>query len=276
MAATTTLPVLFATGLHAARPAASAIGAGGLYSCTTHSLVYQTDGVSTWSTWATLGGAAVTDATITTTDVTTNNVSTSKHGWAPKGDANAAHYLDGTGAYSTPAGSGGGFSLITSTTLGSAAASMSISSISASYKDLMVVASLRCTNATATVDAWLRVGNTTVDSGTNYADETIFDGSGSGSVNGSAQSRIYLGPTSGGSATAGIFSAARFEIFDYLSTTNYRHVMGHAVHASGTDHYATRIMGSWKNAASALDIITILPDSGNLATGSRMYLYGRV
>jgi hypothetical protein len=63
MAATTTLPVLFATGNHASRPAATAVGAGGLYSCTTHGLIYQTDG-ATWTTWATLGGAA----TITTKD----------------------------------------------------------------------------------------------------------------------------------------------------------------------------------------------------------------
>ncbi len=54
MAAIGTLPVLFATGNHASRPAASAVGKGGLYSCTTHSLVYQTDG-SSWTTWATLG-----------------------------------------------------------------------------------------------------------------------------------------------------------------------------------------------------------------------------
>jgi hypothetical protein len=57
MAAIGTLPVLFATGTHAARPAASAVGKGGLYSCTTHALVYQTDG-SSWSTWATLGATA--------------------------------------------------------------------------------------------------------------------------------------------------------------------------------------------------------------------------
>jgi hypothetical protein len=107
MAATTTLPVLFGTGVHASRPAASAVGAGGLYSCTTHSLIYQTDGVSTWSTWGTLGGSAVTDATITTTDVTTNNVSITKHGWAPKAPNDATKYLDGTGAYTVPAGSGG-------------------------------------------------------------------------------------------------------------------------------------------------------------------------
>ena len=41
-------------------------------------------------------------------DVTTNNVTTGHHGLAPKLDGNSAHYLDGTGAYSVPAGSGAG------------------------------------------------------------------------------------------------------------------------------------------------------------------------
>ena len=61
--ADTTLPGLLATGDHASRPAASAVGTGALYSCTTHGLVYQTDG-STWTTWATLGGTETLPATI--------------------------------------------------------------------------------------------------------------------------------------------------------------------------------------------------------------------
>lgn len=44
-------------GDHASRPAANAVPAGTLYSCTTHSLIYQSDGSSTWSTYATLGTA---------------------------------------------------------------------------------------------------------------------------------------------------------------------------------------------------------------------------
>lgn len=66
----------------------------------------------------------VNDATITTTDVTTNNVSTTKHGWAPKAPNDATKYLDGTGAYTVPAGSGGG-----SWTLGSPTATTSGTSI---------------------------------------------------------------------------------------------------------------------------------------------------
>lgn len=52
------------------------------------------------------GDQTLSDATITTTDITTNNVSTSKHGFAPKAPNVATQYLDGTGAYSVPAGSG--------------------------------------------------------------------------------------------------------------------------------------------------------------------------
>lgn len=45
------------TGIHSARPAAADVPEGTLYSCTTHSRVYQSDGASAWTTWATLGGA---------------------------------------------------------------------------------------------------------------------------------------------------------------------------------------------------------------------------
>jgi hypothetical protein len=49
---------------------------------------------------------AVTDAELSTSDVTTNNVTITKHGFAPKAPNDATKYLDGTGAYSVPAGAG--------------------------------------------------------------------------------------------------------------------------------------------------------------------------
>jgi len=52
------------TGTHASRPAASAVPAGTLYACSTHSLVYQSDGTSAWSAWATLGSTETLPATI--------------------------------------------------------------------------------------------------------------------------------------------------------------------------------------------------------------------
>jgi hypothetical protein len=57
---------------------------------------------------ATPAFAQVKDSDLSTSDITTNNVSTSKHGFTPKLPNDATKYLDGTGAYSVPAGSGGG------------------------------------------------------------------------------------------------------------------------------------------------------------------------
>ena len=50
-------------------------------------------------------GAAITDANLSTSDITTNNASTSKHGFLKKLSNVATEFMDGTGAWSTPAGS---------------------------------------------------------------------------------------------------------------------------------------------------------------------------
>jgi hypothetical protein len=52
------------------------------------------------------GDQIISDATISITDITTNDVSSSAHGFAPKGDGSATSFLNGQGAYTTPAGSG--------------------------------------------------------------------------------------------------------------------------------------------------------------------------
>ncbi len=51
--------------------------------------------------------SAVVEADITLANNTTNNVSITKHGFTPILPNDATKYLDGTGAYSVPAGSGG-------------------------------------------------------------------------------------------------------------------------------------------------------------------------
>lgn len=44
------------TGDHSSRPAFGDVPQGTLYACSDHDLIYQSDGSSAWSTWATLGG----------------------------------------------------------------------------------------------------------------------------------------------------------------------------------------------------------------------------
>lgn len=52
------------------------------------------------------GGGTLAEAALALTDITTNNASTSAHGFAPKYPNDATKYLDGTGAYSIPTGTG--------------------------------------------------------------------------------------------------------------------------------------------------------------------------
>lgn len=52
-------------------------------------------------------GQTITEGELALTDVTTANASTTAHGFAPKYPNDATKYLDGTGSYSVPAGSGG-------------------------------------------------------------------------------------------------------------------------------------------------------------------------
>ena len=47
------------------------------------------------------------DTNLSLSDNTTNDVSTTKHGFTPKSPNDATKYLDGTGTYTIPAGSGG-------------------------------------------------------------------------------------------------------------------------------------------------------------------------
>lgn len=57
-------------------------------------------------TTAKVNNGAITEVKLTLADNTTGNVSTSAHGFAPKAPNDATKFLDGTGNYSTPAGSG--------------------------------------------------------------------------------------------------------------------------------------------------------------------------
>jgi hypothetical protein len=84
-------------GVHASRPAASAVPAGSLYSCTTHNKIYQSDGATTWSDYVVslvgptgpTGPTGATGATGATGPAGTSSISTDGL-WDAKGDLAAA------------------------------------------------------------------------------------------------------------------------------------------------------------------------------------------
>ena len=75
----------------------------------TQSVLRTISGIPTWG-----AQPDITEADLSLSDNTTANASTTKHGLLRKLDNNAAHFLDGTGAWTAPSG-GGTISQITST-----------------------------------------------------------------------------------------------------------------------------------------------------------------
>lgn len=68
----------------------------------TITLTGDVTGTGTGTFAATIGAGKVLESMLGLTDVTTANASTSQHGLLKKLDNNAAHFMDGTGAWSTP------------------------------------------------------------------------------------------------------------------------------------------------------------------------------
>jgi hypothetical protein len=118
-------------------PAASVDGEIALYDGITGKLLKRATGTGivrvTSGVYGTPGN--VVESEITLADNTTNNVSNTKHGFAPKNPNDATKYLDGTGAYSVPAGTAGITQLTGDVTAGpgsgSQAATLAASGVSA-------------------------------------------------------------------------------------------------------------------------------------------------
>ncbi len=250
-------------------PSAPAAGHQRLYIDSTTHLLKATNSSGTDRTIE-----GISDPMTTRGDIIIRNASnvTARLG---RGSASQVLTSDGTDvAWAAPGGGSGALTLLSTTTLGSDTASITVTGISGSYKDLVVIGKLRCTSSAAVLDAWIRLGNSSADSGSNYSDQTTFSGTGTGTVSSDSATKVYLGPHTAATTTAGVFSSVQLQIMDYVSTSVPRFITGTAMHAA-TGHFTTIINGVWRNASAAVDVVSLFPDSANFLTGSRVYIYGR-
>lgn len=160
------------------------------------------------------------------------------------------------------------YDCIATTTLGSAAASVTFSSISGSYTDLVLVFA----GTSGAVDSLF--GRLNSDTGSNYsATELRGDGSAAASSRFSNVSYLYLGYNVSMDATNQ--ANAIIHIMNYSNTTTYKTIISRFNRAAGASYPGTAAYANLWRSTSAITSIDLIDYGGsNFSVGSTFTLYG--
>jgi hypothetical protein len=153
---------------------------------------------------------------------------------------------------------------IATTTLASAAADYTFSSIPATYTDLVLVMSFNSTTSAANY-VYLQYNG---DTGSNYS-TTILAGDGTSAISTRFANRTNFNVDYYANPQTDLANKI-ISIMNYANTTTYKTGLVRANRAGrGTD----AIVGLWRSTA-AINSIKITCDSGFFATGTTLSLYG--
>lgn len=161
------------------------------------------------------------------------------------------------------------YELIDSSTLGSDTASVTFSSIPATFDDLVLLLSIRGTRPDFWTYAKIRFNGASVD--TNLSARMLSgDGSSAGS---SSYSYGMLGIVNAATSDANTFSSVETYIPNYLSSTNKSFSSTFALERNNATNYMGAAAGLW-SSTSAISGITVVTAHNSIASGSSFYLYG--
>jgi len=155
------------------------------------------------------------------------------------------------------------YDLLASTTLATAASSVTFSSIDQSYGDLIIIVN---SLGSTTLEARIRLNS---DSGSNYNFARM-------SGNGSSGTSAELASQTSGSlsviadATTGEAILLKLELQDYTATDKHKSMLARA-NQSATGSEATALRWASTAAVTAIEILT---STGNWAIGGTFNLYG--
>lgn len=151
------------------------------------------------------------------------------------------------------------YDLLDSVTLSSSAASVTFSSITQDYRDLIVIS--QPTHDSTGSNFYARFNG---DSGSNYSYVYMRgNGSTASSSNGSSQTEMSFGRADGGAVNIN-------QIMDYSATDKHKTVLERR---NDPDDAVWAFAHRWAST-SAITSIALTPYSGNFDSGSTFYLYG--
>jgi len=212
-------------------------------------------------------------------DNTIANVSASRHGFAPKLPNDATKYLDGTGAWSTPAGGGGSALVFLERHVASNSAQLDFTAFISGTYDKYLIVGESLVAGTSGADLYMRVGaggGPTYDTGNNYEYGRIgikLSSPGSTSnvgVGAVGQMKVFEGM----GTTAGWAGDFRLTVTSLQSTSLRKSFFGDGRYIDSSP--AAVMMsweGQWNNTGTAATALRFLMSSGNIASGS-ITIYG--
>jgi len=157
---------------------------------------------------------------------------------------------------------------ISTNTLGTATASVTFSSIPATYTDLIVVCVMQNSAAAAMV---LQFNS---DTATNYSNTGLQgDGTSASSRRLSTRSQIYIMEREQIAQATSTFSTSIINILNYSNATTYKTTLSRSGTMSGSYQGTDMEVGLWRSTA-AINAIKLFPDGGSFTTGSSFTLYG--
>jgi hypothetical protein len=161
---------------------------------------------------------------------------------------------------------GNTYEAIATQTLGSAAASVTFSSIPGTYTDLVLVISARMSGGGGASSIQAQFNS---DTGSNYSFTLITgDGTSATSSRASSQTQAAVGLATD---TAGEWSSNIVQVMNYSNTTTNKTVLARA----GIAGDRTRaIVNLWRSTSAITSILIINNGSVNFVSGSTFTLYG--
>jgi hypothetical protein len=154
---------------------------------------------------------------------------------------------------------------IATQTLGSAAASVTFSSIPSTYTDLVIISAAKITSGSG-IDMVMRFNG---DSGTNYSAVVLFG-------TGATVSSTYLVNNTNmycdyyGALDSAVYNTCIINIQNYSNSTTYKTTL---IRSNNANIGLDAISGSWRSTA-AINSVLLFPTASTFTTGSTFSLYG--
>jgi hypothetical protein len=158
----------------------------------------------------------------------------------------------------------GTYTLIASTTIGTATGTVTFSSIPATYTDLVLVIQYQ---SAANCVANITFNN---DTGSNYS-TTYLSGNGTTAASARGSNETSIGTVYTGASFNGKLGQVTIQVQDYSNATTYKTAINRTSSAGGE---ATATVGLWRSTA-AINRVDVTGTSGaTFASGSTFKLYG--